>query len=40
MTKSISILEPDVKELNFRTNNLLKIFEIIRIYSFKMKNHI
>jgi len=36
MTKSISILEPDIKELNFRANNLSKVFDIIRVYSSRM----
>ena len=40
MSKSISIMEPDIKELNSRANNLSKIFEIIRIYSSKIRTHI
>lgn len=39
MSKSISILEPEIKELNQKTQSLSKIFDIIRIYSSKMRNH-
>lgn len=39
MTKSITILEPDLRDFNLKTKNLQRFLEVIWVYSFKMRGH-